>query len=244
MRFACLLFLPALAAAGQSLVLHDVYLNGAGPYRMLIDTGNASSIVRPEVARRLNLKTAFTVDHATVAGVRKVPVAILDEVRAGAASDQAVEAMICDVFQAGVDGVLGESWLVRHDYLLDYRHRRIELDGAPARSGVRVPLMSEDGRPVVAASIDGKPRELVVDSGASAVVLYGRAAALTSRVDANGGSAAAQTCRVRMSLGGGNDRLLEAVRVEARGLGAGLLPASAFTTVYVSNREGFVEFGK
>jgi predicted aspartyl protease len=244
MRFACLLLLTTLSAAGQALVLQDVYLNGAGPYRMLIDTGNSSSIVRPEVARRLNLKAAYTVEHATVAGLRKVPVAILDEVRSGAVSDQRVEAMICDVFQPGVDGVLGESWLVRHDYLLDYRHRRIALDGAAAGSGVRVPLRSEDGRPAVTASIDGQAQELVVDSGASAVVLYERPTGATARLEANGGSAAGQTCRVRMSLAGGSNRMLQAVRVEAAGLGAGLLPASAFGSVYVSNREGFVEFGK
>jgi len=244
MRFACLLLLSALSTAAQPLALHDVYLNGAGPYRMLIDTGNASSIVRPEVARRLNLKTAYTVEHATVAGVRRVPVAILDEVRAGDSADHAVEAMICDVFQTGVDGVLGESWLVRHDYLLDYRNRRIALDGAAAGFGVRVPLRSPDGRPVVTASIDGRTRELVVDSGASAVVLYERPTGFTAQLDANGGSVAAQTCHVRMSLAGGADRLLQAVRVDARGLGPGLLPASVFGSVYVSNRGGFVEFGK
>jgi predicted aspartyl protease len=87
---------------------------------MLIDPGNASSTVRPEIARRLNLKAAYAVDQASVGGVRRVAVAILDEVRAGSVSDRSVEAMIGDVFQADVDGVLGQSWLVRHDYLLDY----------------------------------------------------------------------------------------------------------------------------
>jgi hypothetical protein len=141
----------------------------AGPYRMLIDTGNASSIVRPVIARRLNLKAAYAVEQASVTGVHRFPVAILDEVRAGSVSDRSVEAMIGDVFQAGVDGVLGQSWLVRHDYLLDYRNRRIALDVPAAGSGIQVPLRSYDGCPVVAASIDGRARELVVDSGWSAL---------------------------------------------------------------------------
>ena len=183
MRLACfVIILATLSAAaqeplntsvaGHSLVLNEVFLNGAGPFRMLIDTGNASSIVRPQIARRLNLKPAYSVDRASVAGVRRVPVAILDEVRAGSVSDRSVEAIIGDVFQSGVDGVLGQSWLVRHDYLLDYRNRRIGLDGPAPASGISVPLLSEDGRPVVVASVEGNPRELVVDSGASAVVLY------------------------------------------------------------------------
>ena len=142
MRLACFLFILAAASgaaqdlgartgvplktslAGHTLVLNEVFLNGSGPYRMLIDTGNATSMVRPEIAHRLGLKTAYTVEQASLAQIRRVPVAILDEVRAGSVSDRSVEAIIGDVFQQGVDGVLGESWLVRHDYLLDYRNRR------------------------------------------------------------------------------------------------------------------------
>jgi predicted aspartyl protease len=263
MRLACFLLTLAAASAaaqdlavrtgvllktslaGHALVLEDVFLNGDGPYRMLIDTGNASSIVRPEVARRLKLKAVYTVDRASVGGVRRLPVALLDEVRAGAASDRSVEAIVGDVFQPGVDGVLGESWLVRHDYLLDYRNRRIVLDGPPAGAGIRVPLRSTDGRPAVAVSIDGRPRDLVVDSGASAVILYERPAldgVISAQLNANGGIARGQKCTVRLSLSGALDRLMDAVRIDVHGLGPGLLPASAFASVFVSNREGFVEF--
>lgn len=262
MRLACFLFtLAAVSAAaqdlavrqgvllkaslvGHALILNDVFLNGAGPYRMLIDTGDSSSIVRPEIARRLNLKAPYAVNQASIAGVRRLPVAVLDEVRAGSVSERSVEAMIGDVFQPGVDGVLGESWLVRHDYLLDYRNRRIVLDAPAAGSGVRVPLRSPDGRPVVAASIDGRVRELVVDSGASAIVLYEKSTgAVTARLHANG-AAPAQNCTVRFSLAGARDRLMDAFRIDVRGLGPGLLPASAFASVFVSNRQGFVEFSR
>jgi len=265
MRLACFLLTLAAASAaaqdlavrtgvllktslaGHAVVLNGVFLNGAGPYHMLIDTGNASSIVRPEIARRLNLKAAYTVEQASVAGVRRVPVAILDEVRAGSVSDRSVEAIIGDVFQSGVDGVLGESWLVRHDYLLDYHNHRIALDGPPVGSGIRVPLRSTDGRPTVAASINGRTRELVVDSGASAVILYEKPTpdgAPSAQLDTNGGIARAQRCTVRFSLSGAHDRLMGAVRIDVHGLGPGLLPASAFASVFVSNREGFVEFSR
>jgi hypothetical protein len=174
-------------------------------------------------------------------------VAILDEVRAGSVSDRSVEAMINGVFQSGVDGVLGQSWLVRHDYLLDYHNRRIALDVPATGSGVRVHLRSPDGRLAVAASIDGRERELVVDSGSSAVVLY-EAPALdgsrATRLQANGGEARAQNCTVHSSLAGTRDRLMDAVRIDVHGLGPGLLPASAFASVFVSNREGFVEFSR
>src|SRR5579863_1164498 len=157
MRFGCVLLLAASAGA-HALVVEKVFLNGQGPYRMLVDTGNASSIVRPGIARRLHLKAAYSVDQASVAGTRRVPAAILDEVRVGAAVDRSVEAIIGDVFEEGVDGVLGQSWLIRHDYLLDYRSLRVRIDPSPAGSGFRVPLRTADGRPVVVAMVDGQSR--------------------------------------------------------------------------------------
>ena len=100
MRFALLLFLAAADAtggdgiplatstAGDGLIVDRVYLNGTGPFRMLVDTGNATSIVRPEVAWRLGLKPRYLVEQDSVAGTRRAPAAILDEVRAGGATDR------------------------------------------------------------------------------------------------------------------------------------------------------------
>jgi predicted aspartyl protease len=230
--------------AGSSLILNDVFLNGVGPFRMLLDTGNTASIVRPGVARRLNIKPAYTVEQASVVRTRRVPAAILDEVCTGSVSDRFVEAMIGEVFQADVDGILGESWLARHDYLLDYRNQRVILDGVRGGSGVRVPLQSAEGRPVVVALIDGRSRKLVVDSGASAVVLFEKPVTrgVAVQLNANGGSVLAQKFTARFSFTGENEHVIDAVRVDASGLGPGMLPASAFASVFVSNRDRFVEF--
>lgn len=111
-----------------------VFLNGQGPFRMLVDTGAASSLVRPEVALKIGLQPTYAVEQVTAAGNRLVPAGILAEVRVGAVADQAVEAMIGPVRAKGVDGVLGQSFLVRHDYLLDYHDRRVVLDGPPRRA--------------------------------------------------------------------------------------------------------------
>ncbi|HUA58226.1 MAG TPA: hypothetical protein VML19_05695 [Verrucomicrobiae bacterium] len=129
---------------------------------------------------------------------------------------------IGEVYEDGVDGVLGASWLVRHDYLLDYRNRRVVLDGAPAESRVRVPLRCTDGRPVVVASIDGRSEELVVDSGSPTVVLYEKpsGAGATVLIDTNEGSTPAQRFRAPFALPGGGEHLMGAVRVDVRGPGA------------------------
>src|SRR5207253_11275876 len=88
-----------------------------------------------------------SLEQVTAAGVRRLPAALLDEVRAGNVIDKTVEIMIADSPVPGVDGVLGQTWLLRHDYLLDYRNHRQVLDGAPPAGGGRADVRSGDGRP-------------------------------------------------------------------------------------------------
>ena len=76
--------------AGQSLILNDVFLNGDGPFRMLVDTGNSTSIIRAPVARRLNLQPTYSVEMATVTQIRRVPATVLEKVRVGAVTDRFV----------------------------------------------------------------------------------------------------------------------------------------------------------
>src|SRR5437867_6059697 len=167
MKPAILIFLmSAVLAAAQGtvinasrtdrlLVLQEVYVNGDGPFRMLIDTGNASSLVRPSLARKLGLRHSGWLNQGTAAADRPVAAAWLDEVRVGNVIDKTVEVMIADIKFAGVDGVLGQSWLVRHDYLLDYRNRRMVIDGEAPEGGLRTALRSPDWRPAVVAEVNG-----------------------------------------------------------------------------------------
>jgi predicted aspartyl protease len=249
---ACLILLmsAALPAADEIalkaervehvLVLKQVYLNEHGPYRMMIDTGAASCLIRPAIAKRLGVRPAYAVEHATIAGVKRVPVVILDNLRVGPASDQAVEAMVTDVELPGVDGVLGQSWLVRHDYLLDYRGRRLVLNAPAPEGGVSAELRSADGTPEISTEVNGRRQELVVDSGASNLILF-RPSALssTTAVATNGGSFEARIGSASVRIGGVYTRLMTAVNVDAPPR-PGLLPAASFGSVYVSNRHGVV----
>jgi predicted aspartyl protease len=209
---------------------------------MAIDTGNSSSLIRPEVARRLLAHAAYAVDQVTTAGVRRVPVVVLDQVTTGGLTERSVEALVADVRLDGVDGVLGQSWLVRHDYLLDYRNRRVVIDGLPPERGLNLALHSADGRPLLSVLVAGEPAELVLDSGAPAVVLFqcsgrvGRHAAVATNADSIG---AAETS-TRIALPGEQERNVRAVCVNSLQREPGLLPASVFSAVFVSNRDGIV----
>lgn len=252
MRPACLILLvcAALYAAQEVelkaarvahvLVIQGAYLNGQGPFRMMLDTGATSCLVRPAVAKRLGLRPAYAVEHETVGGVNHVPVAILDDLRIGPVSDKGIETMITDVELSGVDGVLGQSWLLRHDYLLDYSASRLVLNAPEPGRGVRTALRSSDGRPMIEAEVDGRRQDLVVDSGASGLVLFGRSPmAGRATLVTNGGSVEVGTGRARITIGGTYTRMIPTIEVKASPL-AGLLPAVAFSLVYISNRGGMV----
>jgi predicted aspartyl protease len=231
-----------LRHAAHTLILETVYLNGRGPFRMVVDTGNASSLIRPQVAKKLGVRPAYSVDQVTAAGVRRVPVVVIDRITVGPVNDRQIEAMIGDVAMDGVDGLLGQSWLVRHDYLLDYKNRRMVLDGAAPDGATRMNLRSVEGRPAVAALVDGAAQDLVVDSGADILVLFehklrsARGATLLT----NGQSAGAELGSARVTFGDSREQRMDAARVRSTQLSGGLLPASSFRAVYVSNREGFV----
>ncbi len=92
------------------------------------------------------------------------------------------------------------------------------------------------------AEVDGGVRELVLDSGAPVVVLFVRtetASALTRLVTAAGSVGASETS-VGITVPGDRERRMRAVRVNSSEPAQGLLPASAFAAVFISNRDGFV----
>jgi len=229
-----------LHRSGHTLMLGTVYLNGQGPFRMMIDTGNASSLIRPQVARKLGALPGYTVDQVTAAGTRRVPVVTIDELTVGNVTDRKVEAMVGEPQMDGVDGVLGQSWLVRHDYLLDYRNHRLVLDGTAPEGAVRTELRSVDGRPAVPAKVDGAPVDLVVDSGADVLVLFQRQAVTSNATFVtNSQTAGVELGSARVMVAGGREEKMQAARVHSD-LHGGLLPTQEFREVYVSNRQGFV----
>lgn len=222
------------------LVLKQVYLNGQGPFRMMVDTGAASCLIRPAVAKRLGLQPAYAVEHETVNGVNLVPAAMLEDLRIGTIRDQGVEIILTDLRLPGVDGVLGQSWLIRHDYLLNYHDRQVEIEAPEPRHGIRAALRSTDGRPMITAKVDGRRQDLVVDSGAPVLVLFERSQlARSALLVTNNGSADVAMRGARVEIGATFARRMEAVEVNGPPA-TGLLPAGVFASVYISNRNGVV----
>src|SRR2546423_7014968 len=127
------------------IVVDQVRVNGEGPFRFLVDTGAQSCAIAPALAQRLALRPEFRTLLSTASGERwagGVPVRLA--IGTHEAAD--VEMLIFDTF--GFDGVIGQSFLTRSNYLIDYDQRRLvfEPSGGAAPRGGRTPYDLADGR--------------------------------------------------------------------------------------------------
>jgi predicted aspartyl protease len=229
-----------LSRRGHMLILNHVYLNHRGPFRMLIDTGSASSSIPQSLARRLGLTPAYVVKQETPAGSTLVGATLLDEVNTGPVSKKRVEVLILPTDFIGVDGVLGQSWLGQQDYLIDYRGRRLVLDPDPPVTGVTLPLRGCEGRPSVTARVGGRDMELVLDSGTETLVLFGASKRMpTITLFTANGSTDVGVGTTSVALGGERARSIRSVHVRGDDQ-PGLLPLAAFAATYISNRDHVV----
>jgi predicted aspartyl protease len=230
----------AVERLAHTMVLRQVYLNGQGPFRMMIDTGASSSSVRPQVAARIGIRPLYAVELVTPAGAAKVA-ALRVQVKVGGIADDDVELLEVNAAMRGVDGVLGQTWLSRHSYLLDYGGKQLVLDPPAPEEGLRLQLHTTDGRPGISAVVDRVEQDLVIDSGASTLVLFRRpTSAFRAKLLTNQGTAITGVGMAVVEIGNRFKRRMATAELESSHFAAGLLPADAFRSVYVSNREGAV----
>jgi hypothetical protein len=154
-------------------VVDGVFLNGHGPYRFIIDTGAQVNQVEASTARKLGVAATFQVKMATVAGIIPVAGGQIDEVSLGsaAASSQQFLFTALDVahrLSPEIEGVLGQEFLARFDYLLDFANHRLGFGEAAPEGGNRVGFETINTCPVIETS-EGK---LVLDSGTNTTILY------------------------------------------------------------------------
>lgn len=249
-----------LEIRGSYPILQDVFVNGKGPYRMLVDTGAQTTSVRPRVAAEAGLRPVFAVELRNALGTSFAPVAQADRIASGEMVIRGAEVLITEppaIPGANpLDGVIGQSFLSRTNYWLDFdkKHVRWDPDGLlhQCLDGERLKFSLVDGRPALEARLvadDRATRTVVLDSGASHLILYGwrGASNATGFVRTAQGQGTARVIRIAsMSVGGLNWRGLTAGAVETEGRGAdgpgadGLLPAHLLKSFYVNNREQYV----
>jgi hypothetical protein len=236
------------------LMVAEVRLNGQGPFRMIVDTGATSCSIRPAVARRLHLTAQYRVEDVTPAGNLMIPGTRAVEVQLGSTVAKEVAFLWQGMDGLGetgfdLDGVIGQTFLARYDYLLNYRTKELAIDAAEPVGGKRIGFSLASKRILIPAMHpeEGSLR-LVLDSAASNVFLWGMqnaaSSASTVLIGLNGKRSASILHMPILVIGDQVLQKLDAVLApspEVQKTEDGLLPTVLFQSVYVSNSQSFVK---
>ncbi len=248
-------------------IIVPVYINGAGPYDFLLDTGTTITAIDRSSATKLHLTP---VGNGVVASlVQKIPVQIgvAQTIRFGPTEVTNIEVLIRDLnglraADSSITGVLGQNALETVDFLIDYQHKYLQVDndGALARSMggikhsiVRIPLPDKSGYSNPALCVDvldsaSCKRVLLLDSATASLVLFGSNGEFGTPTrrglvrDAAGVNKPTAVYAVHLCLQE-LCQTLEAQRADFSDEDSrvqGLLPTNLFTKLYVSNKGGYV----
>jgi predicted aspartyl protease len=244
-----------------------VSVNGLEPLGFVLDTGTKTTLIDERLGRKLGLPVIARMPLTTFTGTVTVLIHRLDSISMGVASAKSLEVGCVDLHRvysldSTVQGVLGQDFLGRFDYLLDYRGRRVVLDRngsiASTLEGERVPIERRDFRDHVhhGTELEG-PRQVhfMLDSGAQFTVVFEGPAhnsGLRIQKEPGGGSFANALGNRSIEVGRLSelrfgDATMNTVpvrltrgRERERRWESGLLPTSLFRSVYISHSENYV----
>jgi hypothetical protein len=225
-------------------VVSDVSINGQGPFRFLVDTGAQTNQIEAGLAKRLGLRPTFQVEMMTAAGSTGVAGGHVERLALGdadAANQEFLFTTLDGVRQISdrIQGVLGQEFLAKFDYLLDLKARRLEINAPAPTAGLKVEFAAVDGRMLLPTSQGA----LVLDSGSDATVLFRKApgSAMAGIQTASGFAEVTRAQSIRLKIGDREFRAGDVVYLpNASATEEGLLPASTFRTIFVSNSGGYV----
>ena len=150
-----------------------VYLDGKGPFRLVLDTGANRSAVISRVADALGeqARTDSTVRLRGATGTAIVPLIRVGQMEIGdLVLAPVMLPVVLDVF-GGADGVLGNEGLRDKRIVIDFKHDSISIKRSqrePAGYGfITMPItFGKNGLPVIDAFIGGVRAKAILDTGA------------------------------------------------------------------------------
>jgi predicted aspartyl protease len=242
------------------MIVVSVKVNDTEKLDFLLDTGTNSTVVTPEVARKLNLRPRDRIEMITVAGKQIVPRSFLQSVALGSNSAKDIEVLIADLpairaIDKNICGVLGQNFLAQFNYLLDYERRRIVFDEngelESRLRGKQVLIENEENRLLITVSVKQNSWRLVLDSAASNLILFGDAGVEKSetslvKISTNAGDGAAKITQINsLRIGDGTFYDLPAIIISDKNeyrTEDGLMPLNLFRSIYFNHTKGFVIF--
>jgi predicted aspartyl protease len=183
-------------------VVAPVHINGAGPFRFIVDTGANRSAVSQGLAERLGLTLDGSGEVHSVHGVSIAPLTRVDSMNYGdVALGPATMPVLSGPMLAGEQGLLGVDGMQGRRLRMDFDRNCIEIipsRGAPRlRNWVRVDGELRFGHLVVIrAIINGVRTNLLIDTGSNtSLANFALRDAIGLRIQrrARGGAAVAYT---------------------------------------------------
>ena len=152
-----------------------VRINGVGPFPFIIYTGADRTVVSRELADTLKLKPGDPVMMHDIGGVDLNPTAVIATLNVGARELKGIDAPTLKAGDIGAQGILGIDSLRDQRMVMDFRSSGLSVE--PSRRWdldpdvIVVRAKSRFGQLVlVDASYDGRPLQVIIDSGAQNTV--------------------------------------------------------------------------
>jgi hypothetical protein len=250
----------------DGFVFVDAMINGHGPFPMLVDTGTTTSLLAPEAAAEAGLAYDHRVVLTSLGGEKPVAATSTAEVRVGSAVATGVEIAVASMgdvkkIYAGARGILGQSFLSRSAYLIDYARKKLWFGDDAVRRAEELPFAlsskQANGRTILPVTLQagGPSWRLTLDSGASDLILKcnrecpaianahsgGRVLALVGERPVLGGILR------RIEIAGARLSFVHALLVDTDlpdGQDDGVLPSQWFSAVYVDGNSGLVRLAQ
>jgi predicted aspartyl protease len=242
---------------GPGEVVVPVTIGDRGPFRFLLDTGSTHTAVTEVLASAVGARPVARTSMSAAGGSLECLVVALARVAIGAVGAEGLTATVLPaasaaVIGAGLDGVLGQDFLSRFSYTIDYRGSRIRWhEPGYMAPGVRLTMVPSQDRWLVELPQAGGAYRFVPDSGADTLVLYGDGLADRVVREWRDDRAAIDSLTgprdVRIGLVGGLrvgdatlDRQLAVVVPGERREPDGLLPLHLFASVHLNARDRYL----
>lgn len=173
--------LPAWADADETILAGrsdryarltaPVFINNAGPFQFVVDTGANRSVISAELAQSLELPAGKAILVNTVASVASAPSVLVERVDVGGQTARRVAMATMPRNAIGGDGLLGIDQLDDRRLRLDFKGRRLTIRNSGPRPGdgdtVVVKAEQKSGRlSLVNAKVGNVPVVAFLDSGA------------------------------------------------------------------------------
>ena len=114
----------------QSRMTIAVQVNGAGPYRFVVDSGADSSVIGRRVATALKLPSGTPVTVNGMTGSSIVPRVLVGELGLGPVGVPDLELPVLEERDLGADGMLGIDALANERLMMDFEKRLITVEDA------------------------------------------------------------------------------------------------------------------